>query len=311
MNRLSRTACRFVIGIVACICCSVNAQAGSIVLVGYWPPTNEMLRPFSDNPDQNPEGWVGQNWNGLGHDVYAFFPEFLPDGDPFDDTFGSPGFIGSPGSDFRVDYQDTSTDFWAVMDLLDPVGVITFSWGDDDNRWEIERVEGGHGGGGEVHHDWIDDGNGEDYPTQDSIDARSWDAISTYRDGNRLQSQLPIDNIFAATSALGLGRVFIDETGTSGNYLSGFLALHGLYYNLHNNSNLAAGHIHVGSGLSVDDARSLAEVTLNETLLHINSPSPVPEPGSTLLPALSLAGLALYRRRCSTNRQTDGVPRKR
>ncbi len=311
MDRLSRTACRFVVGLVACICFSVNAQAGSIVLVGYWPPSNEMLRPFSTNPDQNPDGWVGQNWNGLGHDVHAFFPQFPPDGNPFNDSFGSPGFIGSPESDFRVDYQDTSTDFWSVMDLLDPVGVLTFSWGDDDDRWEIERVEGGHAGGSTAPFDWIEDGNGEMYPTQDSIDPRSWDAISTYRDGNQLQSQLPIDNIFAATSALALGNVFIDETGTSGNYLSGFLALHGLYYNLHNNSNLAAGHIHVGSGLSVDHARSLTEATLKETLFYINNPSPVPESGSPLLPVIGLAGLALYRRGCSTNRPTERVPRKR
>ena len=311
MDRLWRTACRFVVGLVACICFSVNAQAGSIVLVGYWPPTNEMLRPFSTSAEQNPDGWTGQNWNGLGHDVYAFFPEFLPDGNPFNDPFGSAGFIGSLASDFRVDYQDTSTDFWAVMDMLDPVGVITFSWGGDDDRWEIERVEGGHAGGSTAAFDWEGDRNGESLPTQDSIDPRSWDAISTYRNGNQLQSQLPIDNIVAATSALGIGSVFIDETGTSGNYLSGFLGLHGLYYNLYNESNLAAGHIHVGSGLSVAHARTLAEVTLNETLLHINNPSPVPDPGSPLLPAIGLAGLALYRRRCSTSRQTDRVPRQR
>ena len=311
MDRLWRTACRFVVGLVACICFSVNAQAGSIVLVGYWPPTNEMLRPFSTSAEQNPDGWTGQNWNGLGHDVYAFFPEFLPDGNPFNDPFGSAGFIGSLASDFRVDYQDTSTDFWSVMDLLDPIGVLTFSWGDDDDRWEIERVEGGHAGGSTAPFDWIEDGNDELYPTQDSIDPRSWDAISTYRDGNQLQSRLPIDNIVAATSALELGNVFIDETGTSGNYLSGFLALHGLYYNLHNNSNLAAGHIHVGSGLSVDHARSLTEATLKETLFYINNPSPVPESGSPLLPVIGLGGLALYRRGCSTNRPTDRVPRKR
>ena len=307
MNRLSRAGCRLVVASVACICFSVNAEAGSIVLVGYWPPTNEMLRPFSTSEEQNPGGWTGQNWNGLGHDVYSFFPEFRPDGNPFDDSFGSPGFIGSLESDFRVDYQDTSTDFWDVMDMLDPVGVITFSWGDDDTRWEIERVEGGHGGGSTPAFDWIEDGNGEWYPTQDSIDPRSWDAISTYRNGNRLQSQLPIDNIVAATSALGIGRVFIDETGTSGNYLSGFLGLHGLYYNLYSDSNLAAGHIHVGSGLSVADARSLTEATLTQTLLHINNPSPVPEPGSAFLPVIGLAGVALYRRRCSTARPGERV----
>ena len=78
MDRLSRTPCRFLVGIVACICFCSDARADNIVLVGYWPPTNEMLRPFSTSPVQNPGGWIGQNWNGLGHDVYAFFPSFHP-----------------------------------------------------------------------------------------------------------------------------------------------------------------------------------------------------------------------------------------
>src|SRR5688572_29813036 len=106
MNKLWRTPCRVLLGIVACMCSCVDARAENIVLVGYWPPTNVMLRPFSANPAQNPEGWIGQNWNGLVHDVYAFFPEFPPDGFLFNDSFGSAGFIGSPESDFRVDYQD-------------------------------------------------------------------------------------------------------------------------------------------------------------------------------------------------------------
>jgi hypothetical protein len=98
-----------------------------------------------------------------------------------------------------------------------------------------------------------------------------------------------------------LANVFIDETGTSGNYLSGFLGLHGLYYNsLHNDPNdpfwnIAAGHIHVGSGLSVADARLLSEVTLNQTLLHINSVVATPEPSSFALLLIGFAAMATRR----------------
>ena len=303
MTRLSHAPlCGLIGGVIVSLCSCSIASAANIVLVGYWPPSNEMLRQFSTSPDLNPGGWMGQNWNGLGHDVHAFFPEFPPDGNPFNDSFGSPGFIGSPESDFRVDYQDTSADFWDVMDTLNPRGIITFSWGGSDNRWEIERVEGGHFGGSTPPFDWEGDRNGESSPTQETIDPRSWDAISTYRDGNRLQSQLPVDDIVSATSALGLADVFVDETGTSGNYLSGFLGLHGLYYNsLHNDPNdpfrnIAAGHIHVGSGLSDADARLLSEVTLNRTLLHINSFA-VPEPGTSALLLTGLAAMAIRRNR--------------
>ncbi|MCH9687888.1 MAG: hypothetical protein K0V04_41040 [Deltaproteobacteria bacterium] len=86
-----------------------------VVLMGYWPPTNEMLRSWSRDSD-NPDQWRGNNWEGRGYDVYAFFPEFPPDGDPNNDPHGSAGRIGSAESYLRVDYQDTSADFgtsWA------------------------------------------------------------------------------------------------------------------------------------------------------------------------------------------------------
>jgi hypothetical protein len=99
-----------------------------------------------------------------------------------------------------------------------------------------------------------------------------------------------------------LANVFIDETGTSGEYLSGFLGLHGLYYNsLHNDPNdpfwnIAAGHIHVGSGLSVAEARLLSEVTLNQTLLYINRGA-VPEPSSLVVwGVFVVSGIATGRR---------------
>lgn len=244
-----------------------GACAKNVVLMGYWPPTNEMLRPWSTDPTQNPDGWIGENWGGYGYDVYAFFPEFPPDGDPTNDQIGDEGAVGSPDYDLRVDYQATSADFWRIVDTHQPVILLTTSRGGQIG-WEIEAIEGGHGtnnpDGPEM--DWASDKYGADqFPTQATIEARSWDAITTYRQGNTLPSQLPLDEIFAATDALGLTDVVIDQ-GTSGNFLSGFLALHGLYYNLQAPHNVAAGHTHVGLGLPVADASALIEATLHAVL---------------------------------------------
>lgn len=241
----------------------------NVVLLGYWPPTNEMLRQWSTNPLQNPGGWKGENWEGYGFNVYSFFPEFPPDGNPSNDPIGSPGSVGSADSDLRVDYQDTSADFWQIMDTYQPSILITTSRGGGIG-WEVEAVEGGHGlnnNSGDPSLDWISDRFGADVqPTQASIDPRSWDAISQYRRGNTLPSQLPMNEIVIATSALGLTSVQIDQSGTSGSYLSGFLGLHGLAYNLIAAHNVAAGHIHVDGGVPVASAEQLIEMTLRVVL---------------------------------------------
>lgn len=239
----------------------------NVVLMGYWPPTNEMLRPWSTNATQNPDGWIGKNWGDHGYDVHAFFPEFPPDGDPNNDAIGDDGAVGSPDFDLRVDYQATSADFWRIVDMLQPIVLVTTSRGGQIG-WEVEAIEGGHGLGNNTDpaQDWASDKHGADpLPTEATIEARSWSAISTYRQGNTLPSQLPIDAIVAATSALGLTNVVVDQ-GTSGNFLSGFLGLHGVYYNSVTPHNVAAGHIHVGNGMPVADASALIEATLHAVL---------------------------------------------
>jgi len=241
----------------------------NVVLMGYWPPTNEMLRPWSTDPEQNPGRWIGEDWGGHGYDVHAFFPEFPPDGDPSNDKIGDEGAVGSPDYDLQVDYQATSADFWRLVDTYQPVILLTTSRGGKIG-WELEALEGGHGmnNPGEPAMDWVSDGYGVDqFPTEATIEPRSWAAISTYRQGNTLPSQLPIDAIFDATSALDLTSVVVDQ-GTSGNFLSGFLGLHGLVYNQQAPHNVAAGHIHVGNGLPVADASALIEATLHAVLLQ-------------------------------------------
>ena len=55
-----------------------SRERPKIMLTGYWPPTNEMVRHFSQDSELNPEGWQGENWEGLGYDVVSFFPQFEP-----------------------------------------------------------------------------------------------------------------------------------------------------------------------------------------------------------------------------------------
>ncbi|MCY1062798.1 hypothetical protein [Nannocystis sp. SCPEA4] len=239
----------------------------NVVLMGYWPPTNEMLRPWSTDPTKNPEGWIGADWKGHGYDVYSFFPEFPPDGDPTNDDIGDDGAVGSPDHDLRVDYQATSADFWRLVDTYQPVILVTTSRGGDIG-WELEALEGGHGmdNPGDPAMDWASDNyEAVHFPTQATIEPRSWDAITTYRQGNTLPSQLPLEAIAAATEPLGLTSVVVDQE-TSGNFLSGFLGLHGVYYNQQAPHNVAAGHIHVGFGLPVADASVLIEATLDAVL---------------------------------------------
>jgi hypothetical protein len=126
--------------------------------------------------------------------------------------------------------------------------------------------------------DWMSDRHGEKtHPTEDSVDARTWDAMSEYRRGTTLPSQLPMDDIVAATRALNLVDVEIDTDGTSGNYLSGFLGLHGLYYNHLSPHNVTAGHIHVGRDVDAATAHALMEATLHAVLsVHAAASLPCP-----------------------------------
>lgn len=245
---------------------ALGACPKRVVLMGYWPPTNDMLRPWSTNPALNPDGWVGENWRGLGFDVYAFFPEFPPDGDPSNDPIGAPGSVGSEDSDLQVDYQDTSADFWRIVDELQPQIVITHSRGGGIG-WEIEAVEGGHGmGAPSPALDWISDQYGDvTVPTEDTVDPRSWQAINDYRDV-QANSLLPLEAVRDAVDALGLTSVAIDLTQTSGRYLSGFLGLHGIVYAEQTPHAVVGGHIHVGIPVPTEDARAMVETTLEVVL---------------------------------------------
>jgi len=111
---------------------STPALAGhtrNIMITGYWPQTNNMIRPFSASSAQNPDGWAGGNWEGRGYNIYSFFPEFPGQTGPN---------WGKGVGDFEVDYQDTVADWHRITAELDPVAIITFSRGNPGSSWEIE-----------------------------------------------------------------------------------------------------------------------------------------------------------------------------
>lgn len=220
-----------------------------IMLTGYWPPTNEMLRHLSDDPTVNPGGWQGENWRNLGFDVHAYFPEFAT-GNPTDPGTGR----------FRVHYDDTSADWEEITGELKPIGIITFSRGLMPSTWEIEDRATNRTSWQTL----LGSGQPSVNPPDDSVPA-----------GTVRFSTLPMAEIVEAVSALGVPEhVLIDDQG-GGEFLSEFISYHGLWYQAeHANSTgedrcVAAGHIHVGGDLTVEEARFAMEVTLEVTLRHI------------------------------------------
>ena len=230
------------------------ANTKNILVTGYWPPTNEMVRPWSTNPTLNPDGWIGQNWENRGYDIYAYFP-----------TFSNPTCTscGQGMGDFEVDYQDTSADFWPLVNALQPVAIVTCSRTGGNFVWQVEMNTHNYSS-------WTNDYTAPLQPTPSPPDASA--------PGNFVRlSTLPMQNIVDAVNAAPLGITASIDPTNSGNFLSGFMAYHGTWYqSLHADVNdparcIAAGHIHVGDMISWANAHEATKVSLREVLEHLDS----------------------------------------
>lgn len=243
------------------------AHTNNIMITGYWPNTNEMVRHFSANPVQNPAGWEGQNWRGLGYDIYSFFPEFPGQTGPN---------WGKGEGDFEVDYQDTSADWARITAEVNPVAIITFSRGAAGLSWEVEAR-------GRNRSTWTNDYVAPFQPTQSPPDPTL--PANEYRN-----SSLPMDKIVTAVNNSGLGvPAFIDNTAAAGGtFLSEYMNYHGLWYQSQHSDpndparNVAAGHIHVGIGVPAATGRLLTEISLLELIAHVNTIVPTPASLSVL-----------------------------
>lgn len=224
-----------------------------LMVTGYWPPTNEMIRHFSQNPEFNPNGWEGENWRNLGFDVVSFFPEFNPP---------DCSNCGQGYGDLEVDYQDTSQDFWRIIDEVKPTGIITFSRGFNNNSWELES---------NVYNwvNWYADYTSPLYPTPSPPD-------DSFSDNGNRGTALPVTLIEEALDNSDIDvNCYIDQNGDSGRFLSEFMGYHGMWYHQSSldseNPCLLGGHIHVGGQLSVRMATEAVELTIETVLEYLDN----------------------------------------
>ncbi len=271
--------CRLCVAtLAATIAASATATfTRTIMITGYWPPTNEMIRPFSQNIAQNPGGWTGENWENRGYNIVSYFPEF-PGG-----TVANPRGNG----DFEVDYQDASADFWRITSEVKPLAIISFSRGNAGISWEIESRARKL-----PNESWVQDYLAPFRPTADM-------PIGAEPDGTIRYSSLPMVQIRDAVSAaIPPLRPFIDTSNQfGGNFVSEFTSYHSAWYaDLHRDSSdpaqvFAGGHIHVGIDTPTNIAVLATKISLRQLTGYLDTVIPAPSS------MIALCGLFVLRRR--------------
>lgn len=224
------------------------AASKVIMVTGYWPPTNEMLRRLSPDPAKNPEGWLGADWQGSGYDVYAFFPEFASG----QDRMGA--------GDFQVDYADTFNDFMRLTAELNPVAIIGFGRG--AGPWEIEAKML------PAHREKFESGN---IPSQAGVKIQ-YPIPAELKKELTYSSSLPMNHIAQRVNALERQGLYarIDQAGADFIQCAFLSTLLGWYHDAHADPrdpahNRMAGFIHVGGYLNIADV----EAALHETLIAV------------------------------------------
>ena len=231
---------------------NVNRENPTILVTGFWPPTNEMIRHFSQNENLNINGWQGDDWEGRGYDIVSYFPEFeVPDCNDCGIGFG----------DFEVDYQDTSEDYWPIVNELNPIAIITFSRGYIDYSWEMEfnfynRTN------------WYGDYETPLLPTPNPPD----NSVANYFVRH---STLPVENLVSAIDNANIGLdPYVDWTGNPGQFVSEFMGYHGVWYKdtqtFGDDACIIAGHIHVGGLIDWDTARQASEISIREIINYVD-----------------------------------------
>jgi len=253
----------------------------NILITGYWPPTNNMVRQFSRNPASNPDGWKGHNWEGRGYNIHSYFPEF-------------PQGLGKGVGDLEVDYQDTANDWAWITETLRPVAIITFSRANTQIGWELEPAYQRFRLSGEPPVP------GRNVPFYSSDYLAPFQPsnvpIAGETPGNVRESTLPMQAIVDAVEAEispSLVDPFIanydpDNLNNGydfgGSFLSGYIGYLGAWYQNEHSApdaefrTFAAGHIHVGLNMQLSAAVQATEITLRTLIDYLDEVVPWPGP---------------------------------
>lgn len=215
----------------------LSGRTRNILLTGMWPPTNDMIRQFSDDPGKNPQGWSGRDWHGRGYDIFACFPEF-PD-------YAASTLEGT--GEFQIDYRRVSSDFWRIVADTQPCAIVTFSaMAGTYPCWAVERYA-------RNLDTWKLRAHVTEQPDPVPPDRH-------YAPNAARESTLPMNAIVAAVIESKIYDAVSNATQPcaiiredAGAFVSEFIAYHGMWYQSRNSDAtsahrcIAAGHIHVGT----------------------------------------------------------------
>ncbi len=222
-----------------------------VMVTGYWNPSGQMIAPFCTDTSLNPGGWIGGNWEGLGYNVYSFFPE--------------PGVYTGM---FEVDYQATWEDFWRITDSLHPEAIISYGVGPvaPNYDWEFEY------NARNLEDEWSPDPTEPVKPTPCPPD-------STKPAGYTRHPVFPFQKVIDALDAETTVQALVDWDGQANFFLCEYMAYLGMWYqNLHSLPDdpypcHASGFIHITNKIPLAESMKAVSVTIREVIKSINTTS--------------------------------------
>lgn len=250
-----------------------------------------MLKQFKSDKQGSQGEYITENYNSSGYQVVVIAPTFAGKTEPN---------WGRGDGKWTVDYQDTSTVFWKLMQEYKPIAVMTTSRNVDKHDWVFEI-----GAKNLKRDDWVllsfngtrkpfigagagDPASAAGLPNAgltpkagDPPDAtRNADPKTDDNAGRAISANaaaiqaLVKTKLEAEFAAADLKPVFDTQFQgvPSDNYVSGFTGYHAVWYNAWKSDSCKAGwHTHVDYGITVANASKAIKLQLEELIKWLDA----------------------------------------